>query len=190
MRSIFSRCLSCSQLRDSLTPNHTNNQAEREEHSIARTSYDLQCSHQKQDFLSQERQDWRRTLQRRYASSTDPELQSVRWLGVSHPPAGKHKWEDKLWRLISDKCYTSSGPMYQMRKAFFALDHDRSGAIQITELCGALEKWMNVTLTPEQQLVVQAKFDAGGGQIRYADFCKAVEDAGHPLGGGFHLNTG
>ena len=30
---------------------------------------------------------------------------------------------------------------------------------------------------------LQAKFDNGSGIIYYKDLCKAIEDAGHPLGG-------
>lgn len=37
-----------------------------------------------------------------------------------------------------------------MRKAFFALDEDRSGSIHIDELGGVLQKWMNLDLTDEQ----------------------------------------
>lgn len=32
---------------------------------------------------------------------------------------------------------------------------------------------------------LQAKFDNGSGIIYYKDLCKAIEDAGHPLGGKF-----
>jgi hypothetical protein len=128
------------------------------------------------------------TLQRRYAKTSDVEEQNMRWLGISFPPAGKTTWEDKLWRLISDKCYTSSGPNYQMRKAFFALDEDRSGSIQIEELGDVLKKWINLDLTEAQLNVVKAKFDNGTGEIFYKDLCQVIEDAGHPLGGGYNIN--
>jgi len=112
----------------------------------------------------------------------------MRWLGVSFPPAGKSTWEDKLWRLISDKCYTRSGSNYQMRKAFFALDEDRSGSIAIDELGDVLKKWINLDLTEEQLNVVKAKFETGTGEIFYKDLCRVIEDAGHPLGGGLNIN--
>jgi hypothetical protein len=99
----------------------------------------------------------------------------MRWLGISFPPAGKTTWEDKLWRLISDKCYTRSGPNYQMRKAFFALDEDRSGSIAINELGDVLKKWINLDLTEEQLTVVKAKFENGTGEICYKDLCQVIE---------------
>lgn len=75
-----------------------------------------------------------------------------------------------------------------MRKAFFALDEDRSGSIEIDELGGVLQKWINLELTEEQLEIIKAKFDNGSGIIYYKDLCKAIEDAGHPLGGAYNIN--
>jgi hypothetical protein len=165
-------------------------QAERESASTCRTTYNLMQDFQKQDFLREEQQGYKKFLQRRYVKTNDPEEQNVRWLGVSHPPAGKSTWEDKLWRLISDKCYTNSGPNYQMRKAFFALDEDRSGSIHVDELGGVLQKWMNLDLTDAQLQVVKSKFDTESHEITYKDLCAVIEDAGHPLGGSYNINWG
>ena len=168
-------------------------QADREASSTCRTSYNLQQDFEKHDFVKEEQQGHKRFLQRRYAKTNDTEAQNVRWFGVSHPPAGKSTWEDKLWRLISDKCYTNSGPNYQMRKAFFALDEDRSGSIHVDELGGVLQKWMNLELSEEQLEVVKAKFEEAtesASEITYKDLCAVIEEAGHPLGGNYNINWG
>ena len=44
-----------------------------------------------------------------------------------------------------------------MRKAFFALDEDRSGSIEIDELGGVLQKWINLELTEEQLEIIKVQ---------------------------------
>lgn len=85
-------------------------EANQEIHGTGHTTYDTMMElHTKNDYLIQEQQGYKKCLQRRYARTPDTELQSMRWLGTSYPPAGKTQWEDKLFRLISDKCYSNSG---------------------------------------------------------------------------------
>lgn len=158
--------------------------------STGRSTYDLMVAQQKPDFQLQERARYRRSLQRRIARTQVQEEQTVRWF-TSFPPGGATGWSDKLLRVIADKCYEHSGPDFALRTAFFKMDRDKSGYIDIENLKEVLEGWIGFKLSEENMNFLLHKFNCDHrGRIRYEDFISAIDDRLHPLGGTCNLNTG
>lgn len=76
-------------------------------------------------------------------------------------------WEDKLLRLIVQKCEEHSGRTISMRETFMKMDKDKSGSIDVHDLQEVLQLWTGMSLSHDDMSAVARRFNpSGDGKIR------------------------